>query len=248
MSRSSGITADRIAATLGGNAVLHGVSLEVGPSEIHALVGLNGAGKTTLLRTLLGMLRPESGRATIRGNDVATMAPHEWARVGQMLETPFAYPELTASENVYASARLHGLGPGSASAATTRAIEALGIDAYADRRARILSTGNRQRVGLAAALVHAPSVIILDEPSNGLDPRGVIVLRRLLQAAAKNHGASVLVSSHHLDEVARIADTITVLHRGSIIGTLQPGAVDLERAFFDLVLEADSSLPEDEPA
>lgn len=242
------ITADRIATTLGGNTVLRGVSLEVGPSEIHALVGLNGAGKTTLLRTLLGMLTPESGQAAIRGNDVATMAAGEWARVGQMLGTPFAYPELTVSENVYASARLHGLGRGLARAATTRTIEALGIGGYAHRRARVLSTGNRQRVGLAAALVHSPSVIILDEPSNALDPRGVIVLRRLLQAAARDRGASVLVSSHHLDEVARIADTITVLHRGTIIGTLQPGAVDLEREFFRLVLQADSGLPEGEPA
>lgn len=246
MNRTAGIMADRVVKALGDGAVLRGVSLEVGPAEIHALVGLNGAGKTTLLRTLLGMLTPDSGRATLRGSNVATMAPGEWARVGQMLETPFAYPELTAGENVYASARLHGLGPGPARTATTRAIEALGIGAYAGRRARILSTGNRQRVGLAAALVHTPSVIILDEPSTALDPRGVIVLRRLLQEAARERGASVLVSSHHLDEVARIADTITVLHRGTIIGSLRPDATDLEQRFFDLVLQAESRRSDEE--
>lgn len=247
MNRPAGITAERISKKLGATVVLRDVSLKVGPSEIHALVGLNGAGKTTLLRTLLGMLTPDSGHARLCGSDVETMAASDWSRVGQMLETPFAYPELTARENIYASARLHGLAPGPARDEAAQALAALGIVAYADRRARVLSTGNRQRVGLAAALVHAPSVIVLDEPSNALDPQGIIVLRRLLQEAAHERGAAVLVSSHHLDEVARVADTITMLHRGTIIGTLRPGTTDLERRFFDLVLEADSLLPGEDP-
>ena len=156
-----------------------------------------------------------------------------------MLETPFAYAELTARENVYSSARLHGLGPGKARPATARALYDLALQDYAAKRARALSLGNRQRVGLAAALVHAPDVLVLDEPTNALDPRGVIVLRRLLREACRDRGASILVSSHHLDEVARVADRISVLHRGRIVGTIQPGTTDLERVFFDLVLQAD---------
>lgn len=231
--------AGRVTISLGGLRVLDGVSLDVAPSEIHALVGLNGAGKTTLMRILLGMLRPDSGSAHLAGHPVSGAGAQVWSRVGQMLETPFAYPELTARENVYCSARLHGMDREAAGSAAGRTLSDLGLEQYAGRRAGTLSLGNRQRVGLAAALVHGPDMLVLDEPTNALDPRGVIILRRLLQEACRDRGAAILVSSHHLDEVARIADRISVLHRGRIIGTLQPGAVDLERRFFDLVLESD---------
>ncbi len=234
------IRAERVSKALGGITVLDDVSLSVEPSEIHALVGLNGAGKTTLMRILLGMLKPDTGTALLAGAPVAAAGRQVWAGVGQMLETPFAYPELTVRENVYCSARLHGMGRSAAGAAAARAMTELGVDPFADRRAGTLSLGNRQRVGLAAALVHAPDVLVLDEPTNALDPRGVIVLRRLLQDACRERGTAILVSSHHLDEVSRMADRISVLHRGRIIGALQPGTVDLERRFFDLVLESET--------
>lgn len=239
MTPVAAIQADRVSKALGGLPVLSDVSLDVGPSEIHALVGLNGAGKTTLMRILLGMLKPGQGSAHLKVPPVSDAGTQVWSRVGQMLETPFAYPELTARENVYCSARLHGLDREAAASATERAVSDLGLETYAARRAGTLSQGNRQRVGLAAALVHDPDVLFLDEPTNALDPRGVIVLRRLLQEACRDRGAAILVSSHHLDEVARMADRISVLHRGRIIGTLQPGTVDLERRFFDLVLQSD---------
>jgi ABC-2 type transport system ATP-binding protein len=239
MKTSTAIKAERVSKDLGGLPVLDEVSLDVGPSEIHALVGLNGAGKTTLMRILLGMLKPDRGSAHLTGLPVSGAGAQVWSRVGQMLETPFAYPELTAGENVYCSARLHGMDRAAAGSAAGRALTDLGLEQYATRRAGTLSLGNRQRVGLAAALVHGPDVLVLDEPTNALDPRGVIVLRRLLQEACRDRGAAILVSSHHLDEVARMADRISVLHRGRIIGTLQPGTVDLERGFFDLVLQSD---------
>lgn len=239
MTTPAGITARGIGKTLGGVPVLEDVSLDVEPSQIHALVGLNGAGKTTLMRILLGMLKPDLGSVMLAGSPVSGAGEHPWSRVGQMLETPFAYPELSARENVHSSARLHGMNRQAANASTGQALADLGLDQYAAKRTGTLSLGNRQRVGLAAALVHAPSMIVLDEPTNALDPRGVIVLRRLLRDACRDRGAAVLVSSHHLDEVARMADRISVLHRGRIIGTLQPGTVDLERRFFDLVLESD---------
>lgn len=239
MKTPAAIKAERVSKTLGGLPVLDDVSLDVRPAEIHALVGLNGAGKTTLMRILLGMLKPDAGSAHLTGLPVSGSEAQLWSRVGQMLETPFAYPELTARENVYCSARLHGMARDAAGHAAARAMTDLGLEQYAARRAATLSLGNRQRVGLAAALVHGPDVLVLDEPTNALDPRGVIILRRLLQEACRDRGAAILVSSHHLDEVARMADRISVLHRGRIIGTLQPGIVDLERRFFDLVLQSD---------
>ncbi|WP_350227355.1 AAA family ATPase [Agromyces marinus] len=118
--------------------------------------------------------------------------------------------------------------------AVDRAIDEFDLGRYARVRASRLSLGNRQRVGLAGALLHEPDAIVLDEPTNGLDPAGVIVLREaLLRRAAA--GAGILVSSHHLDEVARVAHRITVVNAGRVIGSLDPGGVDLERAFFALV-------------
>jgi ABC-2 type transport system ATP-binding protein len=110
----------------------------------------------------------------------------------------------------------------------------LTLGRWADRRSRVLSLGNRQRLGLACALVHRPRLLILDEPTNGLDPMGVLELRRMLLSRSHGDGVGVLVSSHHLDEVARVADRITVMHRGRVIGNLDPGGVDLEHRFLDV--------------
>ncbi|MDQ0632772.1 ABC-2 type transport system ATP-binding protein [Arthrobacter pascens] len=239
MKTPAAVNAERVSKAVGGFPVLDEVCLDVGPSEIHALIGLNGAGKTTLMRILLGMLKPDRVSVHLARIPVFDSPAQVWSRVGQMLETPFAYPELTARENVYCSARLHGMRREAADLATRRALSDLGLERYARQRVGTLSLGNRQRVGLAAALVHGPDVLVLDEPTNALDPRGVIVLRRLLREACRDRGAAILVSSHHLDEVSRMADRISVLHRGRIIGSLQPGTVDLERRFFDLVLHSD---------
>ncbi len=217
-----------------GPAVVDGVNLDVRAGAVHALVGLNGAGKTTLLRLLLGLLRPSSGHALVAGVEAWGAPPQTWAGVGHLVDAPFAYPELTVRENVQASARLHGLSRPCADDAAEQLVLALGLTPWADRRARVLSTGNRQRLGLAAALVHRPAVLVLDEPTSALDPSGIVLVRGLLRELA-DRGAAVLVSSHHLDEVARIADRISVLHDGRVVGTLPPGTVDLERQLFALV-------------
>jgi ABC-2 type transport system ATP-binding protein len=217
------------------------VDLDVAPGEIHALVGLNGAGKTTLLRLLLGMVHPDEGQLTLFGRRLVDMVAADWARVGHLIETPFGYPELTVAENLIASARLYGLSRSAATEAATSTVATLALAQWAHRRASTLSLGNRQRLGLACALAHRPDVLVLDEPTNALDPRGVLVVRAALRNAAER-GAAVLVSSHHLDEVARIADRISVLHAGVLIGSLDPGSVDIERQFFAMVLAAEPEL------
>ena len=158
-----------------------------------------------------------------------------------MVEQPLAYAELTARGNLEIAARLHGIEPGRVAGLVDHAIEEFDLGRYAPVRTSRLSLGNRQRVGLAAALFGAdPAVVVLDEPTNALDPAGVILLREsLLRRAAA--GAGILVSSHHLDEVARVADRITVINDGRAIGSLDPDGVDLERAFFDLVLGDDAT-------
>ena len=221
-----------------GDPAVDGIDLEVQAGEIHAVIGLNGAGKTTLMRLLLGMVRPDAGRACVLGHDAAAMPPEGWGHVGHLIESPFAYPELTVRENLSAAGLLHGPDRARLADAVEGAIEQFGLVRWADRRARHLSLGNRQRLGLASALMHAPSVLVLDEPANALDPAGVVFIRDLL-VARKQQGAAILTSSHHLDEVARVADRITVLHRGRRVGMLDPAGADLERRFFDLIYEAD---------
>jgi len=239
---TAALEARGLGRTFGDITAVDHVDLEITFGEIHALVGLNGAGKTTLMRLLLGMVRADTGTAIVGGHEVASCGPDDWARVGHLIETPFAYPELTLTENVAAAARLHLLPRHDAERAAAQVVAALALAPWAGRRARVLSLGNRQRLGLACALVHRPSVLVLDEPTNALDPRGVLVVRTALRDAAER-GAAVLVSSHHLDEVARIAHRITVMHRGAVIGRLDPGGVDLERRFFDMVYAAEADLP-----
>jgi ABC-2 type transport system ATP-binding protein len=207
------------------------IDLTVGAGEIHALVGLNGAGKTTIMRLLLGMLRPDAGRCRIDGHDVSTAAAAVWARVGHLIDHPLVYGDLDTRTNLVLAARLHGVPRAGVDRVVGDVVDELDLGRYRRVRARTLSQGNRQRLGLAAALLHHPTAVVLDEPTNALDPAAVIALREtLLRRAAA--GAGILVSSHHLDEVARVADRITVVNHGRVVGALDPGGVDIERAFF----------------
>lgn len=223
-----------VSKSYGNRQALDGVDLTVALGEVHALVGLNGAGKTTLLRVLLGIVRQESGSVRIHGREVGTMAAANWMGVGHLIETPLAYPELTVRQNLEAAALLSGVPRREAPRAVEVIIDELNLGAWATKRTRTLSLGNRQRVGLAAALVAPVQLAVLDEPANSLDPAGVVLVRDALRRRAQQ-GAAVLVSSHHLDEVARIATHITAINDGKVVGELDPKGVDLERQFFGLI-------------
>ncbi|MBE1489656.1 ABC transporter ATP-binding protein [Plantactinospora soyae] len=225
------IQARGLVREFGAEAGVRGIDLDVEAGEIHALVGLNGAGKSTLMRLLLGMLRPDSGTVHLDGHGLDS-AP--WSRVGHLIENPLAYGELTGHANLVLAARLHGVPAPATATMVERVLSELNLHGYAAIRAGRMSLGNRQRLGLAAALQHDPDVIVLDEPTNALDPAGVILLREALLRRAAS-GAGVLVSSHHLDEVARVADRITVINAGHTIGALDPSGTDIEREFFALV-------------
>jgi len=194
------------------------VNLRVKQGEIYGFLGLNGAGKTTTIRALLGMIRPSAGSVHVLGQAVGPNGRGPWRRVGHLVEMPTAYPELTVRENLDIARRLQGV---SDETATSRVIERLGISPYADRRAGTLSTGNLQRLGLARALLHEPELLILDEPSNGLDPAGVVEIRELLVNLAHEKGVTVFMSSHILTEVNRLATRIGIIHKGRLIEELE---------------------------
>jgi len=214
------------------------VTLDVQPGEVYALLGLNGAGKTTLIRMLLGMVRPTAGTLEVTGRRVPDRAV--WSQVGYLVEAPAAYPELTVRENLEVVRRLRQVDDRSC---VDHVIDLFGLRPYAGRRARALSLGNVQRLGLAKAFLHRPSLLLLDEPVNSLDPAGVVEVRDLLVSLARDHGATVLLSSHRLAEVARVATRIGVLHQGRLVDEfdanalasrvltrLEVGARDLARA------------------
>lgn len=229
-----------IRRTLRERPVLQDLSVALEAGSCRALVGLNGSGKTTALRVMLGMLRPDGGRIRIHGHDITTAPPDVWGRVGHLVEMPFSYPELTARENISAAARLHGASGRMISDSIHQLAETLRLTEWLDVPAKRLSLGTRQKVGLAAAFAHRPHLVILDEPTNALDPLAVVGLRQLLTAFTRNGGAA-LVTSHHFDEVARIADQVDILHHGRILDSFAPDGPDLERRFFHTVLAADAA-------
>lgn len=241
---TSALEVNDVRRTLRTRPVLEGLSLTVDAGSCRALVGLNGAGKTTALRVMLGMLRPDGGSIRIHGHDIASARGDLWARVGHLVEMPFSYPELTARENIAAAARLHGASGPMIQESIHELGRTLRMTEWLDVPAARLSLGTRQKIGLAAAFAHRPTLVVLDEPTNGLDPLAVVALRELLTRFIRSGGAA-LVTSHHFDEVARIADQVDILHHGSILDSLVPHGPDLERRFFEVVLAAD--IAEEQP-
>ena len=226
----------RLSRAFAGTVAVHDLSLSLCAGTVHALVGLNGAGKSTLMRLLVGLLRPDSGQAELWGVDAWQAPSSIRARIGYV-GSGRAYGELTVTEQLTWSARLHGRPRRDARHRASSMIERLALTRWATKPVRTLSSGNRQRLALASALIHDPALLVLDEPTTALDPAGVIELRRLITQRSDD-GAAVLVSSHHLDEVARLASVISVLHEGRIIGSLPPDGTDLERQFFHIVSAA----------
>jgi len=189
------------------------LSFQVRAGTVTGFLGPNGAGKTTTLRMLLGLVRPDGGQATIWGKRYAGLG--QWRRkVGVVLEASGFHPGRTVRDHLRVRCAATGIGFSRADAV----LEVTGLDGLAGRRAGALSLGERQRLGLAAALLGDPEVLILDEPGNGLDPAGVAWLRDLLRQLA-GEGRTVLVSSHLLAEVAQTAGQVIVIDHGRLISS-----------------------------
>jgi ABC-2 type transport system ATP-binding protein len=211
------------------------LSFSVGSGMVTGFLGPNGAGKTTTLRMLLGLVRPDAGTATINGMAYRDL-PEPLHQVGAVLEAPGFHPGRTARDHL----RIQALAGQADPSRIDDVLDLVGLSGAADRRAGGFSLGMRQRLGIAAALLCDPDVLILDEPANGLDPEGVRWLRDLLRGMAEE-GSTVLVSSHILAEVAQVADAVVIVSRGRLaadapLGKLTAGA-SLEEVFLNLVDE-----------
>jgi ABC-2 type transport system ATP-binding protein/sodium transport system ATP-binding protein len=216
------------------------VSFHAEPGEVFGLLGPNGAGKTTTLRMLLGLLRPTSGRATVAGFDSTTAPDEVKRRVGLVSASVGLYPHLKVGEILLFFADLYGVPPATARAELQRLSHLLGLDELLKRRCATLSTGQKQRVNLARALIHRPPVLLLDEPTLGLDVLGSQVVVEFV-AHLRTQGKAVILTTHRLDEAERLCDRFGLLHRGRLIqsGTLpelraRTGAAGLVDMFLKL--------------
>lgn len=183
--------------------------------QILGFLGPNGAGKSTTMRMLTGFLPPSSGRATVAGYDVIDQADEVRRRIGYLPENPPLYPEMTVASYLTFVAKLKGVPRARVADARDEAIERMGLAGVRGRLLAHLSKGFKQRVGLAQALVHDPEVLVLDEPTIGLDPRQIIEIRSLIRGLSGNR--TVILSTHILPEVSQICDKVVVINEGRVI-------------------------------
>lgn len=193
---------------------VRGVSFTVERRDIFGFLGPNGAGKTTTLKMLTGLIRPTSGKATVLGREVPS--PEAMGRVGYLPENPYVYPYLSPREFVTLAGQLNGLRGKNLKSRTEAVLERVGIAYAMDRPAKSLSKGMLQRTGLAAALVHDPELLVLDEPMSGLDPVGRKEVRDLI-VAERASGRTVFFSSHVLADVELLCDRVVILKKGEIV-------------------------------
>jgi ABC-2 type transport system ATP-binding protein len=213
---SDGIVVRGLHRAFGPVKALDGVELTARAGAVTALVGPNGSGKTTLLLVLAGLLVPDEGSVSVAGHDPVTHGAAARARTGWMPDTFGTWDSLTAREVLLTFAAAYRLDPASAARRVTELLATVHLTEYADRPASVLSRGQKQRLGLARALVHDPAVLLLDEPASGLDPRSRVDLRILLRRLA-DEGRTVLVSSHVLSELDEMADDAVFLSRGRTV-------------------------------
>jgi ABC-2 type transport system ATP-binding protein len=220
------VVTEKLTKNFGKVRAVNDLSLTVRKGEIYGFLGLNGSGKTTTIRMLLGMIRPASGKAIICGKRVNAGKYRLWADIGYLVEMPYSYPDLTVRENLEIVCELRGIHDAEC---IERVMEGLKLSQYSARKAKHLSLGNAQRLGLAKALLHNPSILLLDEPANGLDPAGIVEIRELLSDLAANHGVTVFISSHILGEIAKLANRIGIIHKGQLVQELTTAQLNTVR-------------------
>src|SRR5438132_1632510 len=214
---SSLIVADKLTKWFGPRLAVDGVSLEVGGGEVMGLLGPNGSGKTTILRMLTGYLRPSAGTASVSGLDVVDEPLEARRRIGYVPEDVPLYDWMRVHEFLVFMARIKGVSGRAVENAVGSVIERFGLDSVVRLPIAKLSRGFRQRVAVAQALLNDPDVLILDEPTNGLDPRQIIEMRELIRSLAGTR--TLLITSHILGEIQKVADRVAILLGGRLLAT-----------------------------
>ena len=232
----------------GGFRAVDSLTLSVAPGELFGFLGPNGAGKTTTIKMLVGLLRPTAGTARIAGFDLTTQALPAKQRTGYVPDNPFLYDKLTGREFLDFIGDLYSLPAGPARRAKAEGLlQLLDLEAQGDKLIGGYSRGMRQKLALAAALLHDPQALFLDEPTVGLDPGSVRRLKDILRAQCRERGAAVFLSTHTLEVASEICDRVGIFHHGRLIAHGSPAALSaqaasgrLEDVFLALTAEAPS--------
>ncbi|KGH87478.1 hypothetical protein X350_08790 [Oenococcus oeni S12] len=196
------------------------VNLNIKQGEIYGFLGLNGAGKTTTMRMLLNMTKPSAGKAYIFGQEVSHVKAGFWNKVGYLIETPKSYLNLTVLENLKLYAKMRLLDPVQSIKRINYLMSEFMLDPYRNKKVRDLSLGNNQKLGIIKAVIHEPRILILDEPTNGLDPKGINVVRNYFKRISKENGVTILISSHLIAEMEKMFTSFGIIDNGIILEQL----------------------------
>jgi sodium transport system ATP-binding protein len=233
------VKVDRLAKQLGPNKVLRGISLQAHAGEIFGLLGPNGAGKTTTLRIISTLLAPDAGSVEVLGFDTRVAPQEVRRRVGVVTAEIGVYPRLSARENIAYFGALSGLDDGKLQARVDAVIERLDMGDFARQRAESLSSGQKQKVAIARAIVHDPPVLMFDEPTSNLDVLASREIREFM-VESRARGKCVIFSTHVLHDAERLCDRVTIIHQGRVVASGSTAEVrgayqDLEDSFLALV-------------
>lgn len=233
------VKVDRLEKTLGTNKVLRGISLQADSGEIFGLLGPNGAGKTTTLRIICTLLTPDAGSVNVLGFDTRTAPEEVRRRIGVVTADIGVYARLSARENITYFAELSGVLDGELNRRVDTVIDRLDMASFANQRAESLSSGQKQKVAIARAIVHDPEVLMFDEPTSNLDVLASREIREFM-VESRDRGKCVIFSTHVLHDAERLCDRVTILHEGRVVATGSTAEVrgmhrDLEDAFLELV-------------
>jgi len=212
-SKNTVIETRNLSFAIGKTQILKDVSLSVPQGSVYGFLGPNGAGKTTLIRILLNLFSAGTDRVFLFGRDVTHNRVEVLSRVGRFVEQPSLYDHLTGAQNLKISQTYYGVSP----SRVGEALDTVGMTEYANRKVKAYSLGMRQRIAIAQALIHDPELLILDEPTNGLDPSGIREIRELLVSLNREHGKTIFVSSHNLSEIEKMCTHVGVIHHGQIL-------------------------------
>ena len=208
------IETKQLTKVYGDQTAVNAVDLHVKSGQIYGLLGRNGAGKTTIMKMILGLTSITSGEADVFGKNIKGQEKRVYPRIGAIIETPGFYPNLTGTENLEIFAKLRGT---AAPNAVKNALEVVGLP-YKDKKLfGKYSLGMKQRLGIANAILHDPELLILDEPTNGLDPIGIAEVRDFIKDMSASRGKTILISSHILSEIQLLADDIGIIDRGVLL-------------------------------
>lgn len=210
------LAVEKLSKRIGKKDIIKNLSFQLKKGEVFGFLGPNGAGKTTTIRMLVGLIRPSSGQITICGHNLRTHFTEAIQHLGCIVENPELYPYLTGWENLEQFARM---GLNISENRLHDVVRRVGLENRIHDRVKTYSLGMRQRLGIAQALLNHPSVLILDEPTNGLDPAGIRDMRKFIRQLAESEGLSVLVSSHLLSEIQLMCDRVAIIVKGEIIKT-----------------------------